>query len=418
VSETRILVVEDDRYWREDILKEILIGEGYMVETASTYDEAIDQLQMADFSLAVVDIGLSEKDDRNDEGVDVLREIAKHYPSIPTLVLSGRLTVDLTQQVLKEYGAESIIEKDRFELEEFIKLVTKHLRVLPTTQEFFLGHGFTPAQIKDLRRAISKALTPMDLKPYFPDQEVEQEFILRKIKEKIFQTRFSVFDISLLRSNVFIEIGIAIGLNRPLLIVVEQEITVPEVLEGLVKIRYSNFSSLTQELECRIKDWMQLLETGRQIGRSYCQIQGKRCDGQNGGQERTYLIADVESSKSTDFRNAVMRALEPWDFRPVFLGGHASSEPLLCQYCKQVQSTAFGVYRIFADATAEIFFALGLAIGLNVPYLLLVEAETAIPSNLKGLDRFQYQAFADIETCLAAKTQPLWARIRGSRKVL
>lgn len=406
MTNARILVVEDDRRWREGILRETLAKAGYAVETSSTYAEAAIRLDEVDFSLAVVDIGLSEMDDRNAEGLDVLRAIAQHHPSVPALVISGRLTPELTQHVLMDLAAKRIIEKDKFDLKEFVELVRRY--ALRPSSEYFVGHGFTPRQIRDLRPTVETALAQTGLFPYFADQEIEEgEHILHKVKERISESRFSIFDISLPRPNVSVEIGIAVGLNRPFLVIVKQATVVPEIMEGLVAIRYSSFRSLSEELRERIPSWNQQLAETDRSRRTYCYIQDKQCKRHNAIQNQTYLIADTRSSSAPDFRNAVIRACESSALRPVFLGQSADIGPLLCQSCEQVQTTAFGVYDICQDSAADVFLTLGLAIGFDAPYVLLIEKGTEVPSSLKGLDSFQYEAFADIEQNLADKIRGL-----------
>ncbi len=411
MTKTRILVVEDDRRWREGILKETLVKAGYAVETASTCPEASARLDEMDFSLVVVDIRLSEMDDKNNEGIDVLQTIAEHHPSVPALVVSARLTPALTQRVLVNLKAKWIVEKDKFDLKEFVELVEKY--ALPPSSEYFVGHGFTSHQISDLRPAVEKALAEVGLHPYFADQEIEQRGVLQKVIGKISQSRFSIFDISLPRPNVFIEIGITVGLNHPFLVTAKHTIDIPKVMEGLVTIRYPSFRDLTKELGERIPGWIQWLEETGRSKRTYCYIQGKRCERHNTMEKQKYLIADTRKSNALDFRNAIVQACEPSTLEPVFLGQSGDARPLLCQYCQQVQTTAFGMYDICLDSAADIFLTLGIAISSGSPYVLFVEEGTEIPSGLDGLDSFQYKAFADIEQNLADKIPGL---LRTGRK--
>ncbi len=83
----RILVVDDDQYIRE-LYEELLLGEGFQVESATDGEIALGKLQEGGFHLTLLDIMMPKLD-----GVGVLRALKEkspkscniyfiHYPNI------------------------------------------------------------------------------------------------------------------------------------------------------------------------------------------------------------------------------------------------------------------------------------------------------------------------------------------------
>jgi len=91
-----VLVVEDDRYQRE-IIKTILVKEGFYVETADTVNKAITILKNGTFDVILTDLRLPDGD-----GTEVLKEvkalnrpthviIITAYGSIPSAIEATKL---------------------------------------------------------------------------------------------------------------------------------------------------------------------------------------------------------------------------------------------------------------------------------------------------------------------------------------
>lgn len=119
----RILVVENRKTWR-DRLKRYLESEGYAVETAASYGEALGRLQHSDFDLAVVDLKLGA-DEKNLDGVELLDDAAQR--EIPAIVVSGRATVGLARRVYADYDVVQFIDKQTFDRDRFVEIVEEAL---------------------------------------------------------------------------------------------------------------------------------------------------------------------------------------------------------------------------------------------------------------------------------------------------
>jgi len=82
-AQTHVLVVDDDKCTR-DILRMMLLSEGYTVQTASNGTEALKQLPTQDFDLVITDLFMPEKD-----GIETIREIRAKRPGMKIIAISG-----------------------------------------------------------------------------------------------------------------------------------------------------------------------------------------------------------------------------------------------------------------------------------------------------------------------------------------
>lgn len=123
MTKARILVVEDDPKWRDFILGRYLKEEGYLTQTAADCQEAIKRLDQQPFDVVIVDIGLSEKDYTNTDGMAVLEEVAKRSRKTVTIVVSGRAAVDMDINAFRQFNTIALIDKDAFTRNEFLEIV-------------------------------------------------------------------------------------------------------------------------------------------------------------------------------------------------------------------------------------------------------------------------------------------------------
>ncbi|RMF37770.1 MAG: response regulator [Chloroflexi bacterium] len=122
----RILIVEDDPKW-QTILQEILEDLGYQVSLAGTYEQARQALDDSPpFSLVILDLELDE-DSPILEGQRLLNHIRHHGENTRCIIVSGRGTIQVVRVAFKEFQIVDFIEKDRFDIPSFEKVVTATL---------------------------------------------------------------------------------------------------------------------------------------------------------------------------------------------------------------------------------------------------------------------------------------------------
>ncbi len=121
--------------------------------------------------------------------------------------------------------------------------------------QYFVAHEFSKQERDDLREAIEKAFEETDLNAYYADSEVREKLtpILEKIKDRIFKTKFGIFDISNPKKpNVFLELGLAIAAEKPLYIICKKGTEIPADLAGFDRIEYPSYKKLTEQIRTLI----------------------------------------------------------------------------------------------------------------------------------------------------------------------
>lgn len=121
--ETRILVVEDDKFLRSIMVKKLL-GDGFGVEEAADGAEALKKIKTAPPHLILLDLVLPDMD-----GFEVLRQLKSKEDTakIPVLILSN-LGGDEDIRKGKELGAKDYLIKAYFTPGEILEKVEKILR--------------------------------------------------------------------------------------------------------------------------------------------------------------------------------------------------------------------------------------------------------------------------------------------------
>lgn len=104
MQRAQVLVVDDDDTLRE-LLLEVLTSWGYQVAVAATAPGALDLLKGQLFELAICDIHMPEMN-----GIELLRQIKHHDPSIEVLMMTGDPTVHTAVEALK-LGAYDYLTK-------------------------------------------------------------------------------------------------------------------------------------------------------------------------------------------------------------------------------------------------------------------------------------------------------------------
>lgn len=100
----RILVVDDEKSIRTT-LGSFLSAEGYAVETAAQYDEAIDLFSNNEYDLVVSDIILGSRN-----GVELLHAVKQSAPECPVILITGNPSLDTATDGLRR-GAFDYLQK-------------------------------------------------------------------------------------------------------------------------------------------------------------------------------------------------------------------------------------------------------------------------------------------------------------------
>ncbi len=116
----RLLVVDDERNIRE-VLRIVLEGEGYEVSEASTYADAMRELERGSFDLVLCDIFLPDGN-----GLDLVRSYHPTHPDTHFVVITAHSTPAHALTALRD-GAVEYVSKP-FDVEELKTIVEKQLK--------------------------------------------------------------------------------------------------------------------------------------------------------------------------------------------------------------------------------------------------------------------------------------------------
>ena len=122
----RVLVVDDSQDWRDQLV-ETLQGGGYLVDGASTANEALEKLNEAPYHVMVLDIVMEESDLSNEDGLRLLHYLDEHRLTEATkvIILSAYGNTDRMRTSFKDYKVADFLSKGRFESQAFLENVNQ-----------------------------------------------------------------------------------------------------------------------------------------------------------------------------------------------------------------------------------------------------------------------------------------------------
>ena len=118
----KILVVEDRADWR-DILQTTLLGQGFTVHSAASYQEALAIMNTQEFRLAIIDPVLDKANRFNRDGISVIQKLRESHPHVPVVILTGSLTHDMEVSLEHIYPTAPVLFKERWNQSEFNQVI-------------------------------------------------------------------------------------------------------------------------------------------------------------------------------------------------------------------------------------------------------------------------------------------------------
>jgi len=99
---TKILVVEDDSDARE-LLRELLVEEGYTVKMAQNGKEALEWITRETFDLVLTDLGMPEMD-----GIELLKTLQRIAPDMRVIVVTGGADLEARARVKSPWAYDYV----------------------------------------------------------------------------------------------------------------------------------------------------------------------------------------------------------------------------------------------------------------------------------------------------------------------
>ena len=117
MSEPSILVVDDEQIM-QDVLCDLLGGEGYSVDTAGSGEQAIEMFAANEYDLVILDVMLP-----GENGIKTLDRVKRLNPDQPVIVITAYASVENAIEAMKK-GADEYITKP-FKNDEVVLLVQR-----------------------------------------------------------------------------------------------------------------------------------------------------------------------------------------------------------------------------------------------------------------------------------------------------
>jgi len=118
-----ILIAEDDPDQRE-LLAEMLIDEGYIVDAVDNGRDARELLEAFHYDVGILDIRMPQLD-----GLTALKQLREHGSTIPIILLSDFASKEDVNGYIAT-GASAALSKP-FDLDELLKLIANIIKAPP-----------------------------------------------------------------------------------------------------------------------------------------------------------------------------------------------------------------------------------------------------------------------------------------------
>ncbi len=279
----------------------------------------------------------------------------------------------------------------------------------PKPEQYFVAHSLSPNTLADWRQALTEALayaggTAQPLQPYFAGDALLGGFRLCAISEQICASRFSLFLLPPSQDrNVYLELGIAIGLGAPFFLIQHYQADIPPVLAGLGRYTQGGmFRRMRRELPNQVEEY--------DFG-----VVHFVADLPPAGSRSSYLVAPGEIIEDEDFEASLTKTIGR---AYPHLTAVSLSDPAnigqagwaLDRLVETIQTARFTIYRVDKNCSPITFLALGLSIGLNRPFLMTHRAGQDVPEDIRGITLYQFPNFVTLSREFIARHQPFFDR--------
>jgi len=275
-----------------------------------------------------------------------------------------------------------------------------HLR--PLTKQYFVAQEFNASR-NDLRCALSDALNDFGLTPICADDSLWSGHILCKISALIHATPFGVYQLTTSQNrNVYLELGIAMGLGRTFVLVKDKDASISSLAFGLEYFPINSFLELRLELGARLRQLLADIVHCPPIPLP-----------SPGSQSEVFIAhGDLET---IDFSVVIGKAVAEYGLTPVIASDPTGTlskyllkekvphrilgmerELRLDETVRAIQTSRVGIYRIEKNADPDSFLALGISMGLNRPGLLIQRKDADTPSDLRGINALKFNSYTEL----------------------
>ncbi len=287
-----------------------------------------------------------------------------------------------------------------------------------------------------------RVLPSFDLSPlYAPTFSDEGDSSLNEVINMINNASYGIYDLSYWRKdaesqglapgNEFIELGIAMGLNRPVLLLLDSDmmkagVQLPRGLEDLRDqiVPIAGTSSFKERFKQRLHRLRESCENELLLKKRFCLFAARDCEyreehpfiGNRGANTLSCLVANG--------LDTVKNLFDRYDMDYKYLDdlpGPVGYQLWCCAHCQTVRSSRLALYPITSETPPETFIALGITLALEaqfkytIPKLLIAQDAHQLPSLLRGHDVMFIRDPAQLEREFGRKIPTLMQNVRNTR---
>lgn len=266
------------------------------------------------------------------------------------------------------------------------------------SNNYFLAQSFDGKK-EDIRRALQNTFNKFALSVITVDKEIGG-LLFCNIASLIMGTPFGVYYINKeQKPNVYLELGVSIGLRKPFVLVKDQNISIAKILSAVHYYEMNSYLSLSEEFGDLTNEYLTRLGS---IDETLIPPTSSIT------QEVCISLGDLEV---TDIGLTLALLVSRLGYQPIFIGQpdkelmkFLEKNGIKSVFYETLQETAkiisrckFGIYRIDATASSSSFVNLGIAIGMNRPTFMINNLRESVPSDLSNFHSLKFEGMVDLD---------------------
>jgi hypothetical protein len=357
---------------------------------------------------------------------DVTGVVSIHSPIEQDSWASLNFKIQIIQRAIRVIN----IALSKVELDHKGRIIDSARVIKESTQplEIFVAHKFHDELLRNLREHLGRVSDVFRFE--YVDERYRVGLLFNAIEEQIKAAGLCLFEMSMPNNNVYLELGLSIGLNRPGLMftrdVKGEHIQVPPLVEGIFRFRYPNYHSLIEELTSRVDQLLKRYLVHRSEP-DFVHFVSMKITPRQKVCRYAVVLDHNRFGDQEDYRHAVGEVLETHKLRAAYAIGldvpvtEFVTEAAvsfrqfklldLLELIRHADVIIGRVEKMEEDsATGQVFVGLGIALGLAKPEIYMTRllkdfkgSAISIPSDLKGLQIIEYSALADLKIGLNKK---------------
>ncbi|MEW6029381.1 MAG: TIR domain-containing protein [Chloroflexota bacterium] len=263
----------------------------------------------------------------------------------------------------------------------------------------FVGHQPADLDIQEWHAIMERIHDASDSPLYFVEQATDFQNPLLEVAQSIFLARHCIFDVSIPNPNTYIELGIALAFNKPILLLAQRDPVLPEMLRGYPIVRYESLRDLEGQLDNILASKVYEDDNPR-----YCPFCNQVCEWLSVpiGSD-TFLFLNRRGLLWSSIKDIVHETFRKHGLRSGDAARISSVTPL-CNAHQKAFSSGLVILNIGEPLNdAESFLTFGMSVGSATPWILIARNGTEIPSLLNHTSRIEYEDLTDLQIALDIK---------------